>query len=102
MAVLWLAMAGATPGRAQVEQLKSQLEALASFTADLDRRLASGGLQGLDGALDVYKRVQEALGQFSAADLEGMLAEVATLEHELAKVNQALERIRQLKALLRA
>jgi len=98
--VLWRAVAVPAPEGLAVEHLKGQLEALAVLAADLDGRLASAGVAGVGGALDVYRRVREVLDGVEIAQVERTLADVAALARRLEEVAQRLEMLRRLKSLL--
>lgn len=100
--MLWLAISGATPQGQEVEHLKTRLDALAAFTAELEQRLASAGVAGVGGALEVSHRVQALLGDVSLADIEQALRQIETLRRDLGELDRTLEQVRQLKKLLRA
>lgn len=95
--VLWLAAAEPTPGEDVVEQLKGQLEALAAFTADLDRRLSEAGVSGIEGALDLHRRITAALEAVTITDLDRVRTDVDALTTLLGDIAARLATLRRLK-----
>jgi len=98
--VLWLALADARHAGDPMERLIPQLDALLTFTAELDGRLAATGVPGIAGALSLHERIAGALADVSASDLDARLAAVAGLQTQLAEVAKALDALRRLKRAL--
>ena len=93
--VFWL---DTSPGEVSMEQLVRQIAALTQFTSELDGRLADVGIGGIDGEVELYRRLRSVLDGFTAADLDRMVSQVATLQRALADVERQLAGLRELKA----
>jgi hypothetical protein len=85
-----------------VEQALPSLEAIARFTEELRGRLTPDGVDGLDGALGLYRCLKRTLDGIPAARLDEMRAEVAALEEWLRRVARWLDEIDRLKQALGA
>ncbi len=83
-----------------MEKLKGHLEALSALAADLDARVVTSGLDGMAGALEVYRRVRAVLDAIDLAGIERALADLAALVEGLQGLAQRLETLRRLKGLL--
>jgi H2-forming N5,N10-methylenetetrahydromethanopterin dehydrogenase-like enzyme len=99
-AVLWRVATASAPGGLAVENLQGHLEALSALAADLDARVATAGLDGLAGALEVYRRVHAVLDPIDLAQIERTLADLAALVDGLEGLAKQLEALRRLKGLL--
>jgi hypothetical protein len=80
--------------------LAPEIAALAQFAVELNGRLVGAGLDGLAGAVELHRRLVEALDGVARTDVEGMLAHLAALERELATMAEHLRALRALKTLL--
>ncbi len=96
----WLTVTGEVDGADGTARLRSELEALLAFAADLDRRLAMVGVGGLAGTLALHRGVTSVLDGISAGDLDRMRAEVRDAVGRLAEVTRRLDDLRRLKELL--
>jgi len=98
--VWWLTLTTQAESGDGVAQLLPEIEALTEFAIDLNRRLASAGVDGVDGARDIYRRVEQVLDGISLADLERVRDGIALLERALNELLARLAAIRRLKELL--
>jgi prefoldin subunit 5 len=83
-----------------VEHLRSQLDALSTFTGELERRLSDAGVQGVDGALDFYRRLRTALDGVPTTEIDRLQSDVDSLARELGEIRRRLNTLRQLKELI--
>jgi hypothetical protein len=74
-----------------------ELEAIAQFASDLNDRLAHGGVGGLDGTLELYRRLRGALERIAPGDVECARARIAALERSLGDVERCLDDLARLK-----
>lgn len=97
---VWFSLAGAASDGARLEQILPRLEALAQFAGELDARLRAAGVDGVDGALDLDRRLRAVLDTFSRDEI-GRVAEAAVvLRRGLDAVLEGLDRVARLKAQL--
>jgi len=97
---MWFALDGEkSDGR---EQILPQLQALLEFTDSLERRLAVDGVEGIAGALGLYRRLRTALDEVPDGDIARMKVEVESVQRWLEDVARGLEEIRRLKDAIRA
>ena len=99
---MWLTLTRDENGADGVEQVLPGLEAIAQFTEELRGRLTQDGVDGLDGALGLYRRLKRTLDGIPAARLDEMRAEIAALEEWLRRVTRWLDEIARLKQALGA
>jgi hypothetical protein len=85
-----------------VEHVLPHMEAVLRFTQDLNARLAGIGIDGIGGALELYRRLKDVLDGIPDGDVERVLADVHALENSLARLAAGLEEIRRLKTLVPA
>jgi hypothetical protein len=90
----------ATAEEEPTEQLVPGLAALTQLTCELDARLASAGVAGLQGAVELYQRLRSVLDGISAQDIERMTALVATVQRDLVELDRRLAELRELKSAL--
>lgn len=90
----------ATAEEATTEQLVPGLAALTQFTCELDARLASLGVEGLHGVVDLYQRLRSVLDGVTLEDIERMTALVATIRRDLVELDRRLAALREMKAML--
>jgi hypothetical protein len=74
-----------------------ELEAIAQFTAELDGRLVSVGVDGLGGTVALYRQLRATLEGIPPADLERVRSHVAALERWLDDVARCLAELVRLK-----
>ena len=83
-----------------VEGVLPQLEALLSFSHELDQRLVAAGVDGLAGAVGLYLRLKTTIDDIPAADVARTQAAVLVLEHEVEALAQHLADIKRLKGVV--
>ena len=79
------------------EQVLPALEAIAQFAEELRHRLAGDGVDGIEGAFALYRRLRSTLDGIPQARVEEMRAEIARLERWLGDVLGCLEDLRRIK-----
>jgi hypothetical protein len=94
--MLWLAVGAAQEQAEGMERLLPQLASILRFTADLDRRLAAGGLGGLAPMRELYDRVAGVLAALApgVAVAQGTVGELVA---SLRAMEETLTAIRRLK-----
>ena len=97
---MWFALDGEkSDGR---EQILPRLQALLEFADSLEQRLAVDGVEGIAGALALYRRLRTALDEVPDGDITRMQAEVEGVQRWLEDVARGLDEIRRLKDAIRA
>ena len=94
---MWLALANGPRSTDGIEHVLPDLEAIGQFVDELRRRLAYEGLDGIDGAMHLYRQLRGTLDPISQAELEQMRAELQALVGWLEDVVRCLVEIRRLK-----
>ena len=94
---VWLALANGPRSTDGIEHVLPDLEAIGRFADELRSRLAYEGLDGIDGAVRLYRQLRGTLDPISQAELEQMRAEVQALVGWLEDVVRCLIEIRRLK-----
>lgn len=84
-----------------VPDAHAEIAALLEWKAELDRRLGDVGLDGLDGALELQRRLDALLAGLSDDDLARLETQVGRLRAWLDEAATHLETLRRLKALYR-
>ena len=74
-----------------------ELEAIAQFASDLNDRLARVGVGGLDGTLELYRRLRATLDRIAPGDITCVRGHVAALERWLEDVARCLDDLARLK-----
>ncbi|MCW5890692.1 MAG: hypothetical protein KIT14_09080 [bacterium] len=80
----------------------AEIDALLEWKAELDRRLGDVAVAGVQGALDLQRRLDTLLGGLSDDELARMDAQVLRLRAWLDEAAAHLEALRRLKALYRS
>ena len=83
-----------------VEGVLPQLEAVLSFSHELDKRLVAAGVDGLAGAVGLYLRLKTTIDDIPAAEVARTQAAVHALEHEVGALAQYLADIKRLKGVV--
>jgi hypothetical protein len=97
---MWFALDGEkSDGR---EEILPQLKALLEFADGLEQRLSVDGIQGMAGALGLYRRLKMLLDALPEADIARRRAEVESVQRWLEDIARALEDLQRLKTALRS
>ena len=83
-----------------VEGVLPQLEAVLSFSHELEKRLVAAGVDGLAGAVGLYLRLKTTIDDIPAAEVARTQAAVHALEHEVGALAQCLADIKRLKGVV--
>jgi hypothetical protein len=97
---MWMLLGWNHRCRQSMEQVLSGLEAIAQFTEELRGRIVVDGVVGLDGTLDVYRRLRTALDGIPGARIDEMQDRIAALEDCLRDVKRAVDELVRLRGLL--
>lgn len=101
-AAVWMALGRESADGEGMERVLPQLEAVLQFTQEVNGRLAVIGVDGIGGALELYRRLKSTLDAIPASELERMSAEVVALGRALARLGDNLAEIRRLKTLVQS
>ena len=97
---MWYALDGEnSDGR---EQILPRLQALLEFTESLEQRLPVEGIDGIAGALGLYRRLKSTLDEVPERDIARMKADVDGVQRWLEDVARGLEELKRLKDAIRA
>ena len=83
-----------------LESVLPHLEAVLQFTQELNRRLAGVGIDGIGGALELYRRLKSTLDAIPDAEIARALQEIDALGRALAQTAAGLDELRRLKTLV--
>ena len=97
---MWILLAWNHRCRRGMEEVLPGLEAIAQFTEELRGRIVVDGVVGLDGTLDVYRRLRTALDGIPGARLDEMRDRIVTLQDCLHDVKRTVDDFVRLKRLL--
>ena len=97
---MWFALDGEkSDGR---EDILPQLKAVLEFADGLEQRLSVDGIQGMAGALGLYRRLKELLDELPEADILRQKAEVESVQRWLEDIASTLEDLQRLKSAMRS
>jgi hypothetical protein len=97
---MWFALDGEkSDGR---EEILPQLKAVLEFADGLEQQLSVDGIQGIAGALGLYRRLRELLDVLPEADIAQRRAEVESVQRWLEGIARGLEELQRLKSVMRA
>jgi len=82
------------------EEMRRQTEDVIRYYAELDRRVANTGMDGITGLLTVSQHVETALAVVAPQELEWMVRELHTLLARLVRMDSQLQELRGLKMVL--
>jgi hypothetical protein len=94
---VWIALDQGLRQATDLARILPDLEAVLSFTRDLQQRLGATGVDGISGALGLHRLLEETLGAIPRADIERALAEVDALTHTLARYADVLAELKVLR-----
>ncbi|MCC6766914.1 MAG: hypothetical protein IT293_19835 [Deltaproteobacteria bacterium] len=80
------------------DELRRWAEDVLRYYGDLDRRVATTGLDGIVGLLTVSQHVASALQVFEPQELDRPVRELRSLLERLVRIDSELRRVRALKA----
>jgi hypothetical protein len=80
-----------------MDDILRQAEALLRFSGEVENRMAESGLGGVDGVIERYVQLREALDRLSQRELDWAKTEVDRLIETLTEVATQLEQLRAIK-----
>jgi hypothetical protein len=95
--IVWIALDQGLKQPTDLARILPDLQALLSFTRDLEQRLDSAGVDGISGALGLHRLLVETLDAIPRADIERALAEVEILVGTLRRYAETLAELRALR-----
>jgi len=97
---MWYALDGEkSDGR---EQILPQLQSLLEFTESLEQRLSVEGVDGIAGALGLYRRLKSTLDAVTDREIARMKEDVDGVQAWLEDIARGLEELKRLKDAIRA
>ena len=97
---MWYALDGEkSDGR---EQILPQLQSLLEFTESLEHRLSVEGVDGIAGALGLYRRLKSTLDAVTDREIARMKEDVDGVQAWLEDIARGLEELKRLKDAIRA
>jgi hypothetical protein len=84
------------------DEMRRQTEGVIRYYGELDRRVASTGMDGIAGLLTMSQHVELALRTVASQELEWMVRELRALLERLVRMDSQLQHLRALKVLLAA
>jgi hypothetical protein len=97
---MWFVLDHGLAERDGAEQMLFMLAAISQFNEELRVRLAGDGVDGVDGAFALYRRLDDALGHVPRTRVDEMRAELARVVCWLGDALGRLEDLRWLKRAL--
>ena len=97
---MWFALDGEKSD--EREEILPQLKAVLEFADGLEQRLSVDGIQGIAGALGLYRRLKELLDELPEADIVRQKAEVESVQRWLEDIASTLEDLQRLKSAMRS
>jgi hypothetical protein len=97
---MWYALDGSEKSDGQ-EQVLPKLQALLEFTESLEQRLAVDGVDGIAGALGLYRRLKSTLDDVPDAEIARVKSEIDSVQRWLQDIARGLEELKRLKAAFR-
>lgn len=97
---MWFALDQGFARHDGVEQMLLALEAISQFADELRRRLAGDGVDGIEGAFALYRRLGDTLGDIPLARLAEMHGEITRVERRLGDILGCLEDLKRVKRAL--
>jgi hypothetical protein len=81
----------------QMDDVLRQAEALLRFSGEVENRMVESGLGGVNGVIERYVQLREALDRLSQRELDWAKGEVDRLIATLSGVASQLEQLRAIK-----
>jgi hypothetical protein len=82
------------------EEMRRQTEDVVRYYAELDRRVANTGIDGITGLLTVSQHVETALAVVAPQELEWTVRELRSLLAQLVRMDSQLQELRTHKIVL--
>ena len=97
---MWLTLTRDEKTAEGAEQVLPGLEAIAQFAEEIRGRLTGDGIDGVEGTLQLYRRLKGTLDGIPVSRLDEMREEIAGLERWLGQVKRCLDELSRLKQML--
>jgi hypothetical protein len=97
---MWFALEPAPQEGEGAATVLPQLEAVLRFTHELQERLATVGVDGISGALGLYRHLSSVLDAIPEAEIARMQEQISALARGLAELRRSLDEVQRLKRLL--
>jgi hypothetical protein len=81
----------------QMDDVLRQAEALLRFSGEVENRMVESGLGGVNGVIERYVQLRQALDRLSQRELDWAKSEVDRLIATLSGVAEQLEQLRAIK-----
>jgi hypothetical protein len=82
------------------DNMRRQTEDIIRYYGELNRRIATAGMEGIPKLLEASRQIEHALGEVAPQELDWLLAEIKRLLDQLVLMDSQLQRLRELKAIL--
>ena len=80
-----------------VEQLRRQTEDIIRYYGEISRRVASTGMEGIPGLLELSQQVETAVSVVASQEIDWVVGELRNLLERLVRMDSQLQRLRALK-----
>ncbi len=80
-----------------MDDVLRQAEALLRFSGEVESRMIESGLGGVNGVIERYMQLRQALDRLSQRELDWAKAEVERLIATLGQIAEQLDQIRAIK-----
>ena len=80
-----------------MDDILRQAEALLRFSGEVENRMSESGLGGVEGVIERYVQLRQALDRLSQCELDWAKTEVDRLIETLTEVATQLEQLRAIK-----
>jgi hypothetical protein len=82
------------------DEMRRQTETIVRYYGEISRRVATTGLTGIPGLLELAKQLEIAVGEVAGQELDWMAAEIKRLLDELVRIDGQIQHLRELKTTL--
>ncbi len=94
---VWIALDQGLKQATDLARILPDLEAIATFTRDLQQRLGTIGVDGISGALGLHRVLAEALESIPRTEIDRALAEIEALIGALRRYADTLTEVKALR-----